>query len=111
MCSSGFESVNHLFSSCPYAAVIRNASPSPLSASWDDFLQGNMLLGSVSRMQQLVSYLYLAIAVHTIWLERNARLHQSRIPKSATLLIMEIKGMAREKLYSCSAFKKACSLS
>lgn len=65
-------------------------------------------MGTVSRVQQLVSYLYLAIAVHTIWSERDARFRQSRSPKPATQLIIEIKCMAGEMLYTCSAFKKAC---
>lgn len=104
-CSLEEESIDHLILSCPYSSLILGACPIPLRNTWDDLLNGNFFRIPASKSRAQISYLFLATAVHSIWLERNARLH-GKSSKGSFTLLLEIKRKTREKLHSCTSFKK-----
>lgn len=106
LCSRENESVEHLFGSCTFSTVIRANSPAPLNPSWANFLQGRFLLTDASKALEKMTFLYLAIFIHVVWIERNARLHGAP-PKNANMLLIDIKRTVREKLFTCPSFQKA----
>lgn len=106
LCKVMNESAEHLFCSCTYSLQILSCSPIRLTNNWAGYLQGQFSLVSTTQVQKQVLYLYMAVAVHCIWRERNERLHGS-VGRSAKRLLLEVKRVVREKLFTCNSFKKA----
>lgn len=106
LCSIEEESVEHLFQNCPYSSLIYNSCPVPLKCNWSAYLNGEFMLHAVPKTKQQLAYLFISIAVHSIRLERNARIHGSPARGSFNLLL-DIKRKIREKLFTCNSFKTA----
>lgn len=106
ICKNGIENPSHLFVECPFAATILKESPVPLNHDWNDFLEGRFTAMSCPKLKLHWSYLYIAVAVYKVWQERNYRLHNSGKAHNVQHVIFDIKRTVREKLYSCSSFRK-----
>lgn len=75
LCNSGMETIQHFFTACPYALRVFHNQQLLLSLDWSAYMQGNIVVGVVSKIKEYLAYLYLAVAGHTIWKERNNRIH------------------------------------
>lgn len=106
LCSQGMESVQHLFSSCPYFDLIRMALPYDFVHDWSVIQNGQLCVSSLTSKHKEIASLFIAIAVNLVWKERNFRMHNSGPGHSSTRIIHDIKRMAREKLFTCGKFKQ-----
>lgn len=106
LCGIDIESVDHIFCSWAYTAPILSHCPIPLSSQRSDFMNENFFPGRVLYIKTIVAFLYLAGTVHTVWKERNNRLHGATA-RPFSCLVMEIKSKVREKLFTCNIFKQA----
>lgn len=68
LCSTGQETANHLLMFCPYTRAVFDSSPHSIGLNWISELSDV----NPNTMAQ-IKYLYIAVALHQIWLERNSR--------------------------------------
>ena len=105
LCHSSNEDSAHLFTSCPYSYLIMKACPFDPIINWQLWMRGDFFSEHRTQFQQNVAYLYITVAIYLIWKERNYRIH-NRGAMSVTQLGIIVKRMVREKLYSCSDFRR-----
>ena len=105
LCSSD-ETTHHLFSDCPYFDLIRAACPVPFSADWNRCQQGDLFAPSTCEKWKYIGSLFLAVAVYLVWKERNFRLHNVGSRHGTHSVIITLKKMVREKLWSSAKFRK-----
>lgn len=53
-----------------------------------------------------VYFLFLGVAMHSVWLERNARMH-CKTPTPVASLLNKVKRTMRDRLFGCTQFQKA----
>lgn len=103
---NGVETIHHLFSDCPYFDLVRRACPVNFSDDWSQCQMGNCFSPILNTKLKYIGSLYLAIAVYLTWKERNFRVHNPGQSHATISIIEKLKCTAREKLFSCSRFKK-----
>lgn len=103
------ESIAHLLTNCPFIKPIFDSVGIQFTCDWNFYLQGHFFYGQLNKIQQQVAYLYLAVAGHTIWKERNFRIHNLGKEHSAQQLLYIIKQTVREKLFTSKRFHKAAT--
>ena len=81
---------------------------SPFPPCWQDWLDGNFSPGRHDGIMMDWGLLYFSAVIHTIWSERNSRIHSSKIKNNGQLLLV-VKSMVREKLFTCNKWKKYAS--
>ena len=106
MCNSADESCIHLFSSCPVTYIILRECPVSVNIRWSDWQNGQFLSNTSCNIERLVGHLYISAVIYIVWMERNARVHNSSQPKSYKQLIYLVKNMVRERLFNCKLFQK-----
>lgn len=110
LCTGGVtETVQHLFTSCPFTVPVFDAANFRFTGDWNLYLQGQLLLGRVPKIQEQIAYLYFSVAGHAIWKERNLRVHEAGHKRSSQKITYLVKQTVREKLFSCSLFRKQAS--
>ena len=103
---NNLESVEHLFSTCPFFDLVRRACPVTISDDWSQWQEGAFFSHNIDKRKSLIGSLYLAVAVHLVWKERNHRLHNPG-PGHATIhIINQLRRTVSEKLFSCAKFQK-----
>lgn len=108
LCNAGIETNAHLFSTCSFTTSIMSTLQFNFTHCWGSYLNGQVLLGSNSRMKETLGYLALAVVVYFIWQERNLRLH-SNGNRSVRLISQLVKRMIREKVFTCKKFQRTAS--
>lgn len=110
LCNSGAtETVEHIFTTCSYTKPIFDNSSVHFSGDWNLYLQGNFFVDRVSRFKEQLAYLYLSVAGHTIWKERNQRIHNLGHRRTSQQLIHDVKQIFREKVFSSRLFQEHAS--
>ena len=105
LCQNYNETVQHLFSECPYTSLMLRACPYPLTINWQNWMQGSFFAGNLPRFEQNIAYLFTSMVIYLTWKELNSRIHGGQsIP--ASQLLTSVKRMVREKLYTCASFKR-----
>lgn len=106
LCRSSDETTEHIFASCPYSFIIFRQCPFALNLNWNEWLDGNFFQDDdLTLFQKNLGYLFVTIAIYLIWRERNDRIHSNTL-KSVNQLLLNVKRMFREKLYSSAAFRR-----
>lgn len=105
LCRSASETTEHLFSSCPYTFLLLRDCPFELNLNWSLWRGGQFFKDNLSRLEQELAFLYLTIVIYLVWKERNSRIF-GRGSMSVDHLGYSIKRMYREKLFSCTSFRK-----
>ena len=100
------ESTHHIFTDCPFFGLIRRACPVAFSHDWAQCQLGNIFNHNLDNRHKLIGSLYFSVAVYLVWKERNFRCHNSGHAHASLHIILKIKQMVREKLFSCEKFKK-----
>lgn len=106
LCNGGPESVFHIFSCCPYFDLIRRSSPIPFTVDWSLCQAGDFFDTNVPMQEKQIASLYVAVAIYSTWKERNYRMHNAGPGHSTLNVIFNIKQVVRERLFSCTRFKK-----
>lgn len=104
LCNS-HQSHARIFFECSYSQIILRDYPVQLSLSSQETLDGNFILVRTCNITKQVTCLFLATSFHSIWMERNKRIHNSGHSLTAKDLLVEIKAKVRSKLYTCKPFK------
>ena len=109
LCATADETHDHLFADCHYTRIVLSACPKQVCSNWNDFAQGHFLVHDCTRFEKQIAYLFLSAAFYAIWKERNSRIFKNSrcIPSS---LIAQIRDKVREKLYTCSAFRRRATV-
>lgn len=102
LCGAANETHNHLFQHCTFANSVLGFSPIRLVGTWRSILNSPS-----SKIHFKVQTLFIAVAIYNIWKERNSRVHNSQPPLAAQIIGGLSKRMVRERVFSCSQFKKA----
>ena len=105
LCGHPVENVQHLFSQCPVACLLLQSCPISLSPCWKDWLDGSFSPGRHDGIMMDWGLLFFSAVIHTVWSERNSMLHSSKIRIAGQLLLV-VKSMVREKLFTCNKWKK-----
>lgn len=108
LCRSSAESVEHLFSSCPYTYLLLRACPFAITLYWNDWLSGNFFIDNLTVFEKQLAYLYITVVIYLVWRERNSRVHDNG-SMTVDNLHRLIKQMYREKLFSCPLFRRKLS--
>ncbi|XP_017250839.1 uncharacterized protein LOC108221475 [Daucus carota subsp. sativus] len=103
---NNMESIQHIFTGCPYFDLICRACPVPFARDWPSWQNGNFFSPTIDKRKQIIGSLFLAVAVHLVWKERNLRLHNPGSSNGTLYVIKNIFFMVREKLFSCDRFRK-----
>lgn len=108
LCRSYNEDAEHLFSVCPYSYLVMRACPFSPLLDWSCWMHGDFFDEQRSTVHKNVVFLYITVAIYLIWKERNSRVHgKGDMPVSQ--LIILVKCMVREKLFTCKAFSRELS--
>lgn len=105
LCRSYDEDVEHLFTICPYAYIVMRECPFDLVISWNRWIQGDFFNDRCTSLQKNIAFLYVTVAIYLIWKERNCRIHNQGDMPVGQLIIL-VKRMVREKLFSCTEFRR-----
>ncbi|KAK1384247.1 hypothetical protein POM88_021982 [Heracleum sosnowskyi] len=105
LCGVSRENAAHLFTTCRFSRNIFEACPIDLLHNWQDYMLGRFFPSTVSKVQEQVAFLFIASAIYYVWQERNIRIHQDKKRSSAQIIFI-IKREVRERLFSCSSFKR-----
>lgn len=105
LCATGMESHPHMFNECTYTRIVLSACPVRVSTRWSDFSRGQFLVNNCTQIEKKTAFLYIAAAFFAIWKERNNRIFQN-LRCNPTGLIAQIKTKVRDKLYTCSDFRR-----
>lgn len=108
LCNCNDETAEHLFTTCPYTRLVLHNSPVDISSTWSDWQIGVFTLRNMSNLRKHISWLFISILIYSIWQERNNRIHGGKA-RPTIQLIIHIKNMLREKLFTCAGFKKNVS--
>ena len=104
LCGLADESHAHLFCSCTFTRSIYASWHWPISAVWNDFSLGNIIVSPGLRsIEQDMSNLFVSVVLYSVWRERNSRIH-SLSSRDAASLIDEVKSTVRSKLSTCKFF-------
>ena len=103
---SNLESTHHLFSDCPFFDLIRRSCPIKFCSDWATCQDGQIFAASIDRKLHLITSLYLTVAVYLTWKERNFRAHHPGSTHATHSIIVNLKTIAREKLFTCRTFRK-----
>ncbi|XP_074360314.1 uncharacterized protein LOC141700436 [Apium graveolens] len=103
LCYSNVESNRHM--DCPYSYLILKGCPFNINIDWDAWQVGNFIDGRVSVFTKHLVWLYIDVAVYSIWRERNQRIHHSGSGNVDTTVGL-VKRMVREKLATTVGFQK-----
>lgn len=102
---NGLETIQHIFSVRPYFDMLHRACPLKFSANWNDCLQGRLFAPNTSSRMIAIGSLFFTVAVYLMWKECNFRLHNQGQSHGSHSLIISLKTIARERLFSCNKFK------
>lgn len=106
LCRNGVESINHLLTSCLYFNLMRSVIPFQVNADWARWQQGDFFLSPLTAKFKAIAGLHLTTCVYSIWKERNFRIHNPGPGHPTVVLSLNVKSTMREKLFSCSTFRK-----
>lgn len=106
LCQGNTETVEHLFTSCPYSNLVLKCSPVPLNCTWNDWINGNFTSCNQSNWKKRIGWLFVSVMIYLVWQERNRRMHANGQPRPTIQLSCIIKNVIREKLFSCNCFQK-----
>ncbi|KAK1351494.1 hypothetical protein POM88_054288 [Heracleum sosnowskyi] len=106
LCSSANETIEHICCLCPVTYILIRSSGIALSTCWDDWCSGNFLREPTSRVKHMMGLLHISVVIYTVWQERNNRIHQRERPRRTSQLVHDVKRMVREKLFTCTLFRK-----
>lgn len=95
------ETVQHLLVACPYMCDILKCGPTYIPPDWISNIR-NLAIN----LKNQVLFLFLGVAFHNLWMERNDRLH-GKTPISSTALAYKIQQIVRDRVFSCKKFQKA----
>ncbi|XP_017228604.1 uncharacterized protein LOC108203911 [Daucus carota subsp. sativus] len=105
LCSAEPESHAHLFTNCWYTRSVLASWPHNITNSWTDLQSGDVCSAQLSTVKKEMTFLFISIVCHSVWRERNARIHNSATPCSAATLIEGIKRDVRNKFATCDLFR------
>lgn len=104
LCSTGFETGPHLFEECPFSKVVMESNV--LTGDWANYVNGVFFNGSPSKAKKSLGFLFLAVAVHSIWRERNERIQKHGHKLNATCIRLQVKATVRNRVASSTWFQK-----
>ena len=105
LCRSYNETIEHIFTVCPYSYILLRECPFPVAINWNSWLEGEFFQDDMSHFQQNIGFLYITIVIYLVWRERNDRVH-FKGSKSVEQLGIIIKRMFKEKLFTSAAFSR-----
>ncbi|KAK1360680.1 hypothetical protein POM88_045154 [Heracleum sosnowskyi] len=100
LCYCQDETVQHLFVECPYSYLVLKSSPIPLNINWADWEIGNFIQGQVINLHKRLAWLFISVAIYSIWKERNNRLHNNGPALNVDRMIYMVKLMVKERVFS-----------
>lgn len=107
LCNSGeIETVEHLFTSCQFTKPIFDSSMVKLKNSWSDYIRGALFNCQAPKMHEQIALLFFSVAGHTIWKERNNRLHCNSHECTPAQLISMIKQTVRERVFLSRIYRR-----
>lgn len=109
LCYSNMETNQHIFDDCPFSYTVLKSSPVPLTLSWSEWQAGSFTRDRESCLKIHLAWLYIPVVICNICHERNTKLHRNGCACNVDKMIMEVKGIFREKLATINAFKKQVS--
>lgn len=105
LCGIHNESHAHLFCTCPFVRQIYASWHVGITLDWYDFKAGNLFTNTgLDTIQKEMSFLFISAVLHSIWRERNSRIHDSNHRRSVDNIKDEVKATVREKLFTCKFF-------
>lgn len=99
------ETIQHLLSDCPFFDLMRRACPVKFSHHWNICQSGQIFAQSNDHKLLSIGSVYFTVAVYLLWRERNFRMHNLGQSHGSHSVIINMKTMAREKLFSCKKFR------
>lgn len=105
LCKPHIETRNHMFSECVFFDAVMQCMPCALIGNWDDYINGRITSHNV-KIKKLLDFLFLAVAIHQTWRDRNERLHGDGSGCTVTEVALRIKRMVRERVFSSPLFQK-----
>ena len=104
LCRCYDESIEHIFTICPYSYVLFRECPYAINLDWNGWQGGDFFQDRLTALQKNIGYLYITISIYLIWRERNDRVHSNGI-KRVEQVNQHIKRMFREKLFTSLKFR------
>lgn len=105
LCNQMNESIQHLMFECQYSLDMFNRSPMPLPLDWLHFSRG-----LANNVKSQVVFLFIGVAMHCIWLERNDRIH-GKVPIASNSLASKAQQLVRDRVLAAPAFIKLLGMS
>lgn len=110
LCNGGVpETVQHIFTACPFTVQIFDNFGIKFVGDWNSYLQGRLIANHVTKMQEQLAYLYFSVAGHTIWKERNLRIHEAGHKCTPHQITCSVKQIMKEKLFTSTLFRRQAS--
>lgn len=101
LCRAGSETTTHLFGDCIFAKQV--LQDVVLTGSWADYSQGSFFIrNDISKARKHLAYLFLSAAVHSLWRERNDRIHTVGHGSSPYQICAKVLSMVRDSTYLVS---------
>ena len=105
LCNCNDEDTEHLFLGCPYSYLLLRECPFSVVFNWNSWMRGIFFHDNLTQFEKDIGFLYINVVIYLVWRERNDRLHNQGTMRVGHLG-QKIKRMVREKLFSCTAFKR-----
>lgn len=109
LCNREIETIQHLFTTCVYSRQVFKNLGLPLCMNWNEYLLGNAVNGNLKTVHQHLCALFLAVAGHSLWQERNERIHNQGHSCTAVHVKHKAMRILREKVCTNAMFKKAAA--
>ncbi|XP_074361897.1 uncharacterized protein LOC141702109 [Apium graveolens] len=106
LCNAQLECIEHLLTDCPFTNLVMSSMDFPFVRDWISYMQGHFFRVQLRKIQEFVAFLFLSVVGHTIWGERNRRVHNPGKIKTTHQLVHHIKQIMREKLSTNRRFQK-----
>lgn len=102
-----FKLLLHLDWNClsAFTKIVLDSAPYQLLCDWNRYMQGEFTVNRIPKFKEQIAYLFLSVAGHLIWRERNDRIHIQGHRCTPLQIIARVKQMLREKLHTSKQFQ------